>query len=146
MAREQYLRGVNLEELKQPEKAPEPMTFKQKLEKFWYNYRFAVILAIIVVVLAVSAALLIGSKEKVDYTVVVVTKGTLMEDSRAELAGELERHGMDLDKDGTVNVRVIQLAMTDMGDYAELGTIFSSGSAMLFAMEPEYYEAQIAAL
>ena len=103
MAREQYLRGVNLEELKQPEKAPEPMTFKQKLEKFWYNYRFAVILAIIVVVLAVSAALLIGSKEKVDYTVVVVTKGTLMEDSRVELAGELERHGLDLDEDGKVN-------------------------------------------
>lgn len=146
MAREQYLRGVDLEELKQPEKAPEPMTFKQKLEKFWYNYRFAVILGIIVVVLAVLVGFMITDKEEVDYTVVVVTKGTLMEDSRVELAGELERHGEDLDGNGTVKVRVIQLAMTDMGDYAELGTIFSSGTAMMFAMEPEYYEAQIAEL
>lgn len=144
MAREQYLIGVDPEELKPPEKPNDPMTFKQKLVKFWYNYRVAVIIGAIVLVLAVSVAFLMNSGEKVDYTLVVVTKGTLLNDARVELAGELERHGEDLDGDGTVNVRIIQLAMTDPGDYTELATIFSGGTAMMFAMEPEYYQSQIA--
>lgn len=147
MAREQYLRGVNVEELQASQQSPKPpMTFWQKVEKFWYNYRIAVILGAIVLVVAVTVGILIGTREKVDYSLVLVTKGIVNETTRGQLENDLAKYGEDLDGDGAVNVRIIPLAMTDSGDYVELATIFSGGTAVFFAMEPEYYEAQIASL
>lgn len=146
MAREQYLRGVDPEELKPSEKPQLPMTFGQKVQKFWYRYRVAVIFAVLVLALSITAGILIGRREKVDYTLVMVTKGMLNNNARTEMAANFQKYGEDLDGDGIVNVRVIPLAMSDPGDYVELSTIFSGGTAVFFAMEPEYYEVQIADL
>ena len=143
MARERYLIGVNTEEL-QKEKKPElPLTFQQKVVKFWYNHHWSVIFVAVVLVLAILAGILIGSREKVDYTLVVVTKGNLAQTALDELAEELERFGNDIDQNGEVNVRVLPIVMSDEGDYVELATLFASGNAVFFAMEPEYYRSQI---
>ncbi len=145
MARERYLIGVDTEQL-QAERVPErPLTFREKLGKFWYNYQWAVIIGGVVLVLIIFAAILIGTKEKVDYTLVLVTKGKLAQTAMDELADELERVGEDLDGNGKVAVRIIPLVMTDDGDYVELATIFSSGTNVMFAMEPTYYKEQIEA-
>ncbi len=145
MARERYLIGVDTEQL-QAERVPErPLTFREKLGKFWYNYHWAVIFGGVLLVLIILAASLIGSKEKVDYTLVLVTKSKLAQTAMDELADELERVGDDLDGDGKVAVRVIPLGMTDEGDYVELATIFSAGTNVMFAMEPTYYQEQIEA-
>lgn len=144
MARERYLIGVDTQKL-QEERTPErPLTFPEKVEKFWYNYHWAVIIIGVIVVLAIAAGVLIGSREKVDYSLVVVTKGRLAETALDELAEEMELYGQDIDGNGEVNVRVVPLVMTDDGDYVELATLFSSGSNVMFAMEPTYYESQIA--
>lgn len=146
MARERYLVGVDPEELKQSDVPEQPMTFGQKVQKFWYRYKVAVIFVAIVVALAVIVGIMIGNREKVDYTLVLVTQGVINEDTRGELANDLAKCGEDLDGDGAVNVRIIPLNMSDQGDYVELATIFSGGTAVFFAMEPTYYEAQIEAL
>ncbi|MBE6756921.1 MAG: hypothetical protein E7552_00015 [Ruminococcaceae bacterium] len=143
MARERYLIGVDTQKL-QEERAPErPLTFREKVEKFWYNYQWAVIIVGVIVALIVAAAVLVGSREKVDYTLVMVTKGKLAQTALDELAEEMELYGQDIDKNGKVNVRIVPLVMTDDGDYVELATLFSSGSNVMFAMEPTYYRSQI---
>lgn len=145
MARERYLIGVDTERL-QAERVPaRPLTFREKLEKFWYNYRWWVIFGGVLLALIIFAGILIGSKEKVDYTLVLVTKGHLAQTALDEMADELERYGEDVDGNGTVTVRIIPLAMTDEGDYVELLSLFSSGNSVMFAMEPTYYEEQIEA-
>lgn len=145
MARERYLIGVDTEKL-QAERVPErPLTFREKLGKFWYNYQWWVIIGAVVLILVIFAAILVGKKEKADYTLVLVTKGKLAQTAMDELADELERVGEDLDGNGKVTVQVIPLVMTDDGDYVELATIFGSGSNVLFAMEPTYYKEQIEA-
>ena len=128
MARERYLIGVDTEKL-QAERVPErPLTFREKLGKFWYNYQWWVIIGAVVLILIIFAAILVGKKEKADYTLVLVTKGKLAQTAMDELADELERVGEDLDGNGKVTVQVIPLVMTDDGDYVELATIFGSGS------------------
>lgn len=145
MARERYLIGVDTQKL-QEERAPErPLTFWEKVEKFWYNYQWAVIIVGVIVALVIAAAILVGSREKVDYTLVLVTKGNLAQTALDELADELELYGRDIDGNGDVKVRITPIVMTDDGDFVELSTIFSGGSAVMFAMEPNYYESQIAA-
>ena len=142
MAREQYLRGVDLEELRKPQDPPPPMTFKQKLENFWYNYKIPVIIGVAVIVVAVILGVMIASREKADYQVVLVTKGTVGQAGREEFAQMLEKYGKDLDGDGQVNVQLIQLSMTDPGDSIEFQTILSGGTAMFICIEPDYYDAQ----
>lgn len=143
MARERYLIGVDTQKLQEERKPERPLTFREKIEKFWYNYQWAVIIVGVLVVLIVAAAIMVGSREKVDYSLVVVTKGRLAETALDELAEEMELYGKDLDENGKVNVRIIPLVMTDDGDYVELATLFSSGSNVMFAMEPTYYKSQI---
>ncbi len=145
MARERYLIGVDTQKLQEERQPERPLTFFEKVEKFWYNYQWAVIIVGVIAALAIAAAILVGSREKVDYTLVLVTKGNLAQTALDELADELELYGEDIDKNGEVNVRITPIVMTDDGDYVELTTIFSGGSAVMFAMEPNYYESQIAA-
>lgn len=146
MARERYLIGVDPEELKEEQKPTPPMTPRQKWQKFWYLHRVAVIVIVCVVALAVTFGVMLGTREKVDYTLVLVTQGVINDTASAELANDLAACGEDLDGDGRVNVRVLALNMSDPGDYVELSTVFSGGTAVFFAMEPTYYETQIEAL
>ncbi len=144
MARERYLIGVDTQKLQEERQPERPLTFREKVGKFWYNYQWAVIIIGVIVVLVIAAAILVGSREKVDYTLVFVTKGKLAETALDELADEMELYGSDLDGNGKVSVRILPLVMTDDGDYVELATLFSSGNSVMFAMEPTYYESQIA--
>lgn len=146
MARERYLIGVDPEELKESHQPAPPMTPRQKWQKFWYLHRVAVIVGVCVVALAVIFGVMLGTREKVDYTLVLVTQGVINDTARAELADDLAACGEDLDGDGHVNVRVLALNMSDPGDYVELSTVFSGGTAVFFAMEPTYYQTQIEAL
>lgn len=146
MARERYLIGVDPEELKQNDSPTPPMTPWQKCQKFWYLHHVAIIAIVCVVALAVAFGVMLGQRESVDYTLVLVTQGVINDTTREELANDLSAFGEDLDGDGEVTVRVLALNMSDSGDYVELSTIFSGGTAVFFAMEPTYYETQIAAL
>lgn len=86
MARERYLIGVDPEELKEEHQPAPPMTPRQKWQKFWYLHRVAVIVCVCVVALAVVFGVMLGSREKVDYTLVLVTQGIINDTARAELA------------------------------------------------------------
>ena len=109
MARERYLIGVDTQKL-QEERAPErPLTFREKVEKFWYNYQWAVIIGGVILALIIAGAVLVGSREKVDYTLVLVTKGKLAETALDELAEEMELYGKDLDGNGDVLRRLRRL-------------------------------------
>lgn len=146
MARERYLVGVDPKELQPQEKVEQPLTFWQKLDNFWFHYKWPVIAGVAVLVLAIVLGVAIGKREKYDYTIVTVTQGALSADARTELGEEIALCGEDLDGDGQVKVEVIALDMTDPGDCVELSSFFMSGNAVFFAMEPAYYEAQIAEL
>lgn len=143
MARERYLVGIDPEELKPKEKTELPMTFGQKVQKFWYNYKALIIVAAVVAVCGVLLAVAVGNKKTYDYTLVLVTSKVVSTAGRDEIAQDLAVVGEDLDGDGQVTVQVLPLNMTDPGDKAELASFFAGGTAVFFGMEPTYYEEYI---
>lgn len=144
MARERYLIGINPEELKPDDTPKPPMTPKQKLVKFWYRYHWAVIFFAVVIAVGIAVGVGISQRENYDYTLVMVTKDKLPTNAVSRLSAELASMGDDIDGDGECKVLVLALSMTDAADYTQLCSIFAGGDAVFFAMEPAYYQSQIA--
>lgn len=153
MARERYLIGVDLNELKPepPEQKPK-MTFGQRVQRFWMNYKWP---AIIVTFLVVAVGWLVIQKAagaKADYTLTIVTQDPMDPMAMADLSGILQRYGKDLNGDGHVIVEVENLAMSNTTDQTALAARYAGSlvghdrndTFMFFAYEPSVYANQIA--
>ncbi len=143
MAREMYLAGVDPEELKPTPHEEPPKTPKSRWENYWYHYKWPTLAGLFIVVAVAFLAFQMLSKEKYDYTLVVVTEKALAADTLEDIAETMAPFGVDRNGDDEVNLQVRGLAMQDVGDRAELAALFSAGETMFFAFEPSCYQEQV---
>lgn len=146
MAREMALAGVNPEELRPSNQAPQPLSPKQKWENFWYHYKWVVIACVCGALLVVFFAVEMLQKNPPDYTVVLAA-------DRGYLSGELEplrqmlvQYGQDIDGDSEVEVKIISHQLggngtreSQLANFQALQMHLASGDVLLFAFEPMYY-------
>ena len=94
-------------EPKPSEIAIKPKTFKEKLQNYWFHYKWHTIATVFsVVILAVLVAQCAG-REKYDYTVVLFSYKSCLDAQTQKVEEYLENYSTDLDGDGKVNVSVI---------------------------------------
>ncbi|HJD23565.1 MAG TPA: hypothetical protein H9694_05395 [Firmicutes bacterium] len=145
MAREMYLVGVDEEELR-PEPKPEgPKKPKDKLSNFWYHYKWAVIVGIIVVAFLAVVIGQIVLRDDPDYQVLLVTETMASEGACNVLEAELAAYGRDLDGDGKVEVNIESLytgSMDQIGlaNRTKLMAHLSAGDVMFIIMDQASYE------
>ncbi len=110
-AREEFIRLKKMQsgEMAAPTAAQEivPTTFKEKLQNFWYHFKWhTIISAFMVVVLAVMITQC-ATREKYDMMVVFFTYSSIMETETEKIGEYLEPLSKDVDGNGKVSIKVV---------------------------------------
>lgn len=79
---------------------------KKKLSHIWLYYKWYIIVAAVLAVIAADHLWQVGSRKEPDYYAAVVTGGYVSETARDALAQELERLWPDRDGDGSTRVTI----------------------------------------
>lgn len=146
MAREMLLAGVDPEELKPQERDQGPRTPRSQWENFWYHHKWtffgclfgAVVLAVLVVQLI--------TRDPADYTILLITKNSYMDEQIKAMEMLMAPYGQDLDGDGKVEVDIQNCYMGEQGSQTYLnGTQMvqahlMTGDVVFFVWEPSVYK------
>ena len=153
MARERYLVGVDLEELKKTPTPQGPKTPREKWENFWYHYKWWVI-GIAVTVLVIGVPLVQSlTRVKEDYLIMMVTTQEVGTVASGRLEALLEQYATDVNGDGEVKV-IVRALNISTGDedvrnpladqnLAAVTAELSVRDADIWAVAPSYYNKQL---
>ncbi len=112
MARERYLRGISEEELRpDPRPIEKPKTPKSWLENFWYHHKVGTLIGTFALVALTILIVSTVTRERPDYTAVMVTENGLFPDEVTYLEGILAQYGEDINGDGKVVVSINNLSL-----------------------------------
>ncbi len=147
MARERYLVGVSEEELRpEPPRQTAPQTPRSWLENFWYHHKVGILIGAFslfaVIVLIVQAV----TREKPDYTVVLVTEEPYMAEELTYFEQVLAQYGEDANGDGAVVVQIANLYLGGVKNTVQNANVQAlqarllTGDTLLYLYEPAYAE------
>ncbi len=125
--------------------AAAPLGFKERLENFWYYYKWhTVIIAFVTLVLVLGFAQC-ATKENPDYTVITAFDKYLPLEVTAAIEGELEKYAEDVNGDGKVIVHIYDVSTaTDrdaqMAQSTKLMSELQRGEAMLLIVDDVYFD------
>lgn len=147
MARERYLRGISEEELR-PDSRPilQPQTPKSWLENFWYHHKVGILVGGFTLIALVILVVHTVTRERPDYTAVLVTENALLPDEVTYLEQVLVQYGEDVNGDGEIVVQINNLFLGGK-QYANqdvnaqsLQMQLITGDTLLYIYEPTYEE------
>lgn len=137
----------------QPEPKPseiaiEPKTFKEKMQNFWFHYKWhtvaTIFTAIVITILCVQCA----GREKYDYDVVFFTYQACLDAQTDEIKEYLEQYSTDIDGNGEVNVNVINCSFSETADSQYKNStltkvqtqIIGNKEALIYILDDKAYE------
>ena len=118
-AREEFLKLKKMQkgELdagpKPSEVAIVPRTFKEKWQNFWFQYKWYVIGITAVAVTLVILIAQCASVPKYDFSIVYFTYTPAVDQQTDLIADYFEKYGTDVNKDGEINVQVLNCSFFD---------------------------------
>lgn len=137
-AREEFLQLKKMQngeikpEPKPSEIAIKPKTFKEKLQNYWFHYKWHTISAFFSVVIIAFLVAQCANREKYDYTVVLFSYKSCFDVQTEKIEEYLENYSTDLDGDGKVNVSVINCSFNNDGDLQYKNSMFTKVQAQIF--------------
>lgn len=85
----------------------EKMTFRKRLQNYWYYYKVHTIIGLLVAALLAILVSQCAHRQSPDYTVVLYMRKELSEAMTDAMAAELEKFGIDRNGDGQVVVEIV---------------------------------------
>ncbi len=145
MARERYLVGVSEEELRpNPPQETAPQTPRSWLENFWYHHKVGVLVGGFALFAAIVLIVQLVTRERPDYTLVLVTENGLYAEEVTYFEKELAQYGEDVNGDGEVVVQIKNLHLGGTkyehqdANAQALQARLISGDTLLYVFEPQY--------
>ncbi len=147
MARERYLRGISEEELRpDPKPIEQPWTPKSWLENFWYHHKVGILIGGFTLIALVILIVQTATRERPDYTAVLVTENALLSEEVAYLEQVLAQYGEDVNGDGEIVVQINNLFLggkqyaNQDANAQSLQMQLITGDTLLYLYEPAYEE------
>jgi hypothetical protein len=147
MARERYLVGVDVEELKREKPEQAPQTPRSKWQNFWFYHKWKVVTAVVAAIFAGVMIAQFAAKVEPDYFLVIVTKQQLPVNTIEAIRADLAKSAEDVNGDGKIEIRIqnsfFEGGMTpdSLNTAATALTVhMAAGDVLLYAFEPTYYE------
>ncbi|MEG1887739.1 MAG: hypothetical protein RR177_06370 [Oscillospiraceae bacterium] len=124
-----------------------PTTVKQKNDNFWFYHKYHVIAAILVAAVLAVTVYQFVTKEKYDCTMVLYMSKSVGTEVIAAMESELEKYCEDTDKNGKVNVLLLDCAFSKNDDYSivtakstRLQAQLATPDAMLFITDQTTFD------
>ena len=153
-ARQNYL---ELKKMQQGEMAPEPKpsevaivpkTFKEKLQNYWFHFKWYTIGVIFLVFVITFLTVQCANREKYDYQVVYFAYNTCLDVQLEKVEEYLEKYADDVDGDGNINATVINCSFTENGNvqykksmFTKIQTqIIGNNEAIMYIVDEDAYE------
>ncbi len=142
-AREDFL---NLKKMQNGEVAPEPKpsevavspkTFKEKLQNYWFHFKWhtvAVIFAVIVLAISISQC---ASKTNWDMQVIYFTYTAVIDNQLESVGDYFKTLSQDLNGDGEININIINCSIADGNFNNQYGQTALMKLQTIIAAEPE---------
>jgi len=115
------------------------MTAKQAFVRFFWLYKWPLIIGLTVLALA-AAVMLQMSGRGADYLLYMVTEKPVDTDTIARIEAELALYGVDLNEDGQVTVTIRAFAADNPADMEKLAAALTTREGIWFALEDTYYQ------
>ncbi len=138
-AREEFLRLKKMQqgeiepEAKPSEVALKPVTFKDKLQNFWYHFKVHTILIAVSAVIIAIVTVQCATRERFDFSVLYFTYTPALDIQLDGVEEYFEKYASDLDGNGEVNVQVINCSVSDDNRDAGRNTMFTKVQSVLVA-------------
>ena len=128
-----------------------PLTFKEKLQNFWFYYKIhtiSIICAVLILIVGVSQC---SAKTNWDMRVVYFSYSPILDEQIKPIGTYLEKISKDLNGDGEVNIQMINCSMINNTKYNQAvltkvqSMIATEEKAMLFIFDSDssdYFEAE----
>lgn len=134
-----------IEPEKKPETPPEEMTLKKKAENLWFYYGKFLILGIIILAVIVFSVNQCMTKTKYDIKIIYFTYEPVSDNVTSALAEKLKEYTDDTNKDGEINVMVVNCSCDKNSDYniqlqKMQALIAADDEAMLFIVDEDSLE------
>ena len=114
-----------------------PKTSKEKLQNYWYHFKWhtigAVALIIVITVMCVQCA----TREKYDFITIVLTHSAIESGRMEKIEEYLEQFAEDVDGDGKVSVQVVDCSIVDNNPNSPLNQTAMAKLQSMIAAEPK---------
>ncbi len=138
-AREEFLRLKKMQqgkikpEAKPSEVAIKPCTFGEKVQNFWYHFKFQTILAVGFAVLLAIVTTQCATREKYDFSVMYFAFTPTIDAQLESVEKYFEKYAEDTNGDGEVNIQLVNCSVTDDNRDAGRSTMFAKVQSVLVA-------------
>ncbi len=148
MSEKNYRSPAEVEAFYEAEPAAEPLaplSFKEKLQNFWYYYKWHTVIAAFVACVLIFGFAQCATKETPDYTVITAFDKYLPLEITSAIEEELEKYGEDINGDGEVIVHIYDVSTaTDrdaqMAQSTKLMSEMQRGEVMLLIVDDAYFD------
>lgn len=114
-----------------------PKTPKEKLQNYWYHFRWHTIGAIALIIVISVMVVQCASRESYDFITVVYTH-TALDSGRAEKIEEyIEKYAEDIDGDGKISVEVVDCSFNDTQSNSQTNQAAIAKIQAMIAAEPK---------
>ncbi len=153
-ARENFLK---LKKMQQGEIAPEPKpseiamkpkTFKEKIQNFWFHYKWHTITLVFMTVVISILCAQCANREEYDFEVVYFAYNTVLDAQLDSVEEYLESYATDIDGNGEVNVNIINCSFSENSTPQYKNTVLAkiqtqivgNRLAVMYIMDDKAYE------
>ncbi len=154
-AREEFLKLKQMQqgEIEPPKKPSElstpPKTPKEKMQNFWFHYKWHTIGSVFLVVVLTILTVQMVTRTKYDMEIVMFSYSPMVDVYSESIGDYFEEYATDLNGDGEVNIQVINCSFDNNGNNVQYrntvltklqSIIAADQSALLYITDEESYE------
>lgn len=114
-----------------------PKTFKEKVQNYWYHFKWHTIAAISLTVVIAIMVTQCATREKYDFITVLFTYTSVMDGQAQNVEEYLEQYASDIDGDGKVNVQVVNCSFNAENGSAQMARLSLTKLQSMIAAEPK---------
>lgn len=129
--------GQMAPEPKPSEIAVAPKTFKEKMQNYWFHFKWHTIGAVFTVIVLVVLVSQCASRTDWDMQIMYFTYTPVMDDQTAAIGNYLETISEDINGDGEVHINVINCSMSDSNLNSQYNNSMYVKLQAVIAADPE---------
>lgn len=136
---------IKLKKMQQGEILPEndashvivPKTFKEKLQNYWYHFKWYTISAVVVIAILAVLVAQCASRESYDFITVFYTYNAVSDEYIEKMEAYIEQYAQDIDGDGKVAVEVVNCSFDMSENNQKLNNAAFAKVQAFIAAEPK---------